>query len=350
MTTQTVELAAHEAPEADAVPGLVLRRYRGDFADHEAMSDVINARRHAAGMIATDRPEDIANTYRHLVNCDPERDIALVVLDGQVVGYARIFWEDQTSGDRTFYIVGGMRPEHSGDEVAAATLAWQERRIADTLDGMGRVSRRVVAMAQLVGQEPGRRALLEANGYSLIRRHAEMRRPDLENIPELPLPEGLEIRPIDPHDRAMHRRVYDADMESFQDHWGAAPPTEEGFQEFVEAPTFDPTLWRVAFAGDEIAGQILNYLGPVEPDGTRVGWTESISTRRPWRRRGLARALLAESLRTVRDAGATSAALGVDQQNPHQALRLYEDLGFQVTAEEFEYLKVLREPGAGDAR
>jgi ribosomal protein S18 acetylase RimI-like enzyme len=141
----------------------------------------------------------------------------------------------------------------------------------------------------------------------------------------------------------MHRRIYDADIEAFQDHWGAVAGSEAGFREFVGASSFNPMLWRVAFDGDEIAGQILNYLGPIEPDGSRIGWTESISVRRPWRRRGLARALLAASLRAVQEAGATSAALGVDQQNPNQALTLYESLGFRLTAEEFEYRKQIAE-------
>ena len=53
-----------------------------------------------------------------------------------------------------------------------------------------------------------------------------------------------------------------------------------------------------------------------------------MSVRRPWRRRGLARALVAESLRALRDAGMTSAVLGVDADNPTGALGVYEDNGF----------------------
>lgn len=39
----------------------------------------------------------------------------------------------------------------------------------------------------------------------------------------------------------------------------------------------------------------------------------------------------------ARKAGATSAALGVVQENPHRAMELYEQLGFRVTAEQREY-------------
>lgn len=340
----------HQIPEAEAVAGLVLRRYRGG-ADHGDMSRVANERRQAAGMIPDSTPAEIANAYRHLVHCDPATDIAIVELDGDVAGYARVFWEDETSGDRAFYFVTNLSPATDGRGVADVVVTWLERRVADIRSRMAGFAGPLVEVAFVQGDESDTRAALDRARFRLARRHAEMRRPDFEAIPEFPLPDGLEVRPIDPADRAMHRRVYEADMESFQDHWGATPPTEEGFKEFIGSPSFDPTLWRVAFDGDEIAGQILNYLDPVEPDGTRTGWTESISTRRPWRRRGLARALLALSLRTVRDAGATSAALGVDQQNPNEALHLYESLGFRLSAEQFEYRKVLQAgTEAGDGR
>ena len=60
------------------------------------------------------------------------------------------------------------------------------------------------------------------------------------------------------------------------------------------------------------------------------GWLEHISVRRPWRRRGLARAISAMAMRRVRDAGMEDAMLGVDSENPTGALGLYEDLGFEV--------------------
>jgi mycothiol synthase len=339
-----LEASVRDAARDAGVSGLVLRRYRGDD-DHAHMARVANARRVAAGMIPSSTAQDIGNTYRHLVNCDPATDITIIELDDTVVGYARVFWEDQSDGQRAFILVANLAPETDGCGVAGTVLAWQESRVDDMRSRMTGHRATLVEVGFVNGDDRDAREAFVQAGFTLARRHAEMRRADFESIPDLPLPHGIEIRPIDPGDRQMHRRVYEADMEAFQDHWGATQPTEQGFREFVGQPTFDPTLWRVAFDGDEIAGQILNYLGPIEDDGSRVGWTEAISTRRPWRRRGLARALLAESLRAVRDAGATSAALGVDQQNPNQALHLYESLGFRLTAEEFEYRKVLR---AGD--
>jgi GNAT superfamily N-acetyltransferase len=61
--------------------------------------------------------------------------------------------------------------------------------------------------------------------------------------------------------------------------------------------------------------------------------------RRPWQRRGLARALLVQSLRAVRERGMQEAALGVDTQNLSGALNLYESVGFRAVKRWSTYRK-----------
>ena len=88
----------------------------------------------------------------------------------------------------------------------------------------------------------------------------------------------------------------------------------------------------VALDGDEVAGGIINDIDRNQNAalGVERGWLQSVFTRRRWRRRGLATALIAESLRVLLDRGMTSAALGVDADNPSGAFGLYEGLGFEV--------------------
>jgi ribosomal protein S18 acetylase RimI-like enzyme len=69
------------------------------------------------------------------------------------------------------------------------------------------------------------------------------------------------------------------------------------------------------------------------------GFTEDICVRRPWRRRGLARALIARSLRVIADAGMTEAALGVDSDNQTGALDLYLGLGYETRWKFFAFRK-----------
>ncbi len=166
-----------------------------------------------------------------------------------------------------------------------------------------------------------------------------MKRPDLDDLPTLPLPAGLELRPI-PREPAALRQVFDADVEAFRDHFGWSESSDERFAAFLEEPETDPDLWLVAFDGDEVAGAVLNGIHS-SPEGDRSGWLDSIFTRRPWRQRGLARALIARSLVLLRDHGLTDASLGVDLANPNQALALYESCGFRTVSSSTAYRKPL---------
>lgn len=155
-----------------------------------------------------------------------------------------------------------------------------------------------------------------------------MVRPDLENIPPATLPPGLEVRPVLPEHLPA---IYQADVEAFQDHWGYVPPSEDNYQEWIGHPEFDPSHYQVAWDGDQVAGMVLAYISPSENEiyHRLRGWTEGISVRRPWRRRGLARALLLRSLHDMKASGMQEAALTVDTQNLNSAFRLYEEVGFQ---------------------
>ena len=82
--------------------------------------------------------------------------------------------------------------------------------------------------------------------------------------------------------------------------------------------------------------------------GVSRGWCENISTRAPWRGRGVASALISRALQALRDRGMTQAALGVDAQNETGALRLYQAMGFQEVARETEWRRQLLEGGPTD--
>jgi ribosomal protein S18 acetylase RimI-like enzyme len=108
--------------------------------------------------------------------------------------------------------------------------------------------------------------------------------------------------------------------------------TEEDWQRHLDDPhNADPRYWRVGWDGDEIAGVIMTTVSVEENEahGRRRVYVASVSVRRPWRRRGLARALLTSSLVGARDEGFTTASLGVDTDSPTGATDLYRSLGFE---------------------
>jgi mycothiol synthase len=324
-------------PEAPPLAGLRFRHY-GGTADHPAMARINTAARRANGGLETVTAAQLDADYAHLPNCDLDRDFVAVELDGALVGYGRVYWIDRNDGTRAFESICMIDPAARGKGIGSAILAWQRRRSAELRSTLPD-DRPAVETAYAYGRDLGARALLEGAGHVAVRRFCELTRADFDGIPDLPLPDGFEARPIDRSDMAMIRRVWDAGTEAFAEHWGesAADASEEQLAAFMEGPSFQPELWQVAFHDDEVAGHILNYLDEPDSGGSVTGWTESIAVRKPYRRRGLARALLARSLRTVRDAGATRAALGVDTENVNHALELYESLGFVVFSEQVCY-------------
>jgi mycothiol synthase len=143
------------------------------------------------------------------------------------------------------------------------------------------------------------------------------------------MPDGLDLRPVS---REQYRTIWDASAEAFRDHWGENEWTEAEWSRFeVEPQHADPRFWRVGWDGDQVAGAIVTTVPAEENErhGRSRVYVSMVSVRRRWRRRGLARALLASSLVGARDAGFTSASLGVDTDSPTGATDLYRSLGFE---------------------
>jgi ribosomal protein S18 acetylase RimI-like enzyme len=72
--------------------------------------------------------------------------------------------------------------------------------------------------------------------------------------------------------------------------------------------------------------------------------SDTLGTVPRWRRRGLASALIVESMRRFRDAGLSHAALGVDAENPTGALGISTRLGFTEVNRAVALAKELPEP------
>jgi mycothiol synthase len=319
--TETIDLAG-----APAIRGLRFRRYRGE-ADLPAMHRVHDASGTANGIEEVTTPEQFALNYRTLVNCDPSRDMMLAEVDGELVAYTRVFWQDLVEGGRAYENFGFVHPDWRRRGLGSTMHRHNEQRIREIADGHTDVSPKWFA-SEAQHLDDGARTLLERDGYAAVRWFHDMMLPSLDDVAASRIPEGIEVRPVT---REQYRPIWEAEAEAFRDHWGEQEWTEEDWQRFEADPqTADPSLWRVGWDGDEIAGVIITTVPAEENEryGRRGVYVAGVSVRRPWRRRGLARALLASSLIAARTAGYTSAGLGVDAASPTGATTLYESLGF----------------------
>jgi len=318
-----------------------LRPYRGQ-ADHPAMASILTEYRLHGGNPEMSTAEQFDANYANLTNCDVAKDIAVIeTTDGEAVGYVRTSWEELQDGSRDYVLFAPIRPRHLDEFLFAAIVTGQEDHMRPMADGTPNARFRAYAPHPRPGLEATQQAAwLEAAGYGAVRFIASLQRPDLENIPDLPLPDGVEIRPVTPE---MIRPILEAHHENFRDDWDFTEATEEDFQRMLSDPLLDPSLWKIAWAGDDVVGQVKSFINVEENAemGYLRGYTEYISTHAQWRNKGIAGSLLAASLRELKARGMTEAALGADTDNPGGAFQLYTKMGFELRSYEAAYAKPL---------
>lgn len=319
------------------IEGVSFRHFAGE-ADFVGMIAMLQAQARHDGVDRHDSVDDLANSYRNLTNCDLDTDLAIAEMAGEIVGYARVaWWIEEATGDRVLVFIEWVHPDVNDLGVEPALIGWSESRLLDIACGRPYDGADVLQTWADEVERSKVDALADA-GFGISQTYETMTRSLTEPIPDCPLPTGLEFRAVSHADR---RKVWEADQEAFRDHVGHTPGTEADFQAFVGTPHFDPALWVVAFHGDEIAGQVLNFIDEGENTefDRKRGWTEWISVQRAWRKQGVAKAAIAASMRMLRRLGMEEAALGVHTTNPTGAYQLYQGLGYRVTQRSHEWRK-----------
>ncbi len=331
----------HLADRFDLPDGYRARPYQGP-SDHAAMAAILTDHQLREGSPERVSAEQIDANYARITDCDPQLDIfVLETSHGDAVGYGRTPVDELSSGWTDLIVFAPTMSEHVDEVLFHALADGIERHHRDRLETRMRPagSPRFRAWASHPGPDEtpiGESAWLEARGYTATEWSASLIRPHLDDIPELPLPDGVEVRPATDDQL---RTIMAAHLEAFRGEWDFVEPTEEHFGWVLDDPYVDPTLWQVAWAagpdgsGDDIVvGQVKPFINPDEnaERGYLRGYAEYISTHHDHRNRGIAGALLARSLQALKDRGMTEAALGVDTNNPGGAFQLYTKLGFEL--------------------
>jgi mycothiol synthase len=286
-------------------------------------------------------PTELAHEWRPAPGFAPAKDVLVAESTGAAVGVVTVEWRVR-DGKVVHHVEIWVAPSVRRRGLGGALLVWAEDRARGSI-GLGEggppdVPHEIGLWGD--SEVAGHGELAAAHGYRIVRYGFEMRRPVAGDIPDAPLPASLEVRQVRPED---HRRIWDADTEAFADHWEWPTRVEEDFQRWFTAPWLDTTLWQVAWDGEKVAGSILTAIHPEENErlGVRIAWLDHVSVGRPWRRRGLAAALVASTLRLLRTRDVDIAALGVDAENLTGALRLYEKMGFTRHRTAMAYRKSL---------
>ena len=252
--------------------------------------------------------------------------------DGSLAACARVFANPEPEEEARAYLDDEVHPDHRA-ALHEAVIGWlAERGTAklQTLAAAAGFTGPAILRLGTRSEHTDRIAVFERHGFRPVRYFYHMRRDLSQPIPDVPLPAGLTLTAYRPELSEAARQALE---EAFVDHWAHEPISTVDWEKFfVGSSTFRPDLTPIVLAGDQVAAVSFNKVDPEENtrQGYATGWIQTLGTRRPWRKRGLASALLAWSMRAFREAGLEFATLGVDAENPTGALGLYEGLGFVV--------------------
>jgi ribosomal protein S18 acetylase RimI-like enzyme len=326
---------------APAISELVFRHFRGE-SDYGPIAAVLTGSDRADHLDRFVTPEFIAEVFtKHLTNCDPYTDMIFTEIAGEMVGYARGWWAEEPPSRRLYMHNGFLLPTWRRKGIGTVLLNWMGNRLKDISVTHPRETEKYLQVNVSQFQE-GTAILLEHANYHPIRYFCLMVRPNLDDIPDFPLPPGLEIRPA----TAEHyQAIWEHMDETSQDEWGYSQPTEKDYQEWLTNSKFQPHLWQIAWDKDSnnVIGTVLTYINHEENKqlDKKRGYTEGIGVSREWRRRGVARALVSQSLRAQKAAGMSESALVADSESTNGVIRLYDSCGFQIVNRDAIYRKPL---------
>lgn len=277
--------------------------------------------------------EELASAWKE-DGFNVERDVFVVeTRDGRVVGSEEFYNENE---HYKLKADGCVHPEFRGLGIGSSLLEKMAERAQAEME-LAEPDARVSIQSLMNNKDEAGHALLRTNGYSPVRFYWRMEIKLQEATAPMTFPAGIELRPFVKDEHAI--AVWQADNEVFRDHWGSHDRTYEEWSEKFSNPNFDPTLWMIAWDGNELAGFSQNRLRQ------GIGWIGTIGVRRPWRKKGLGLALLHHSFGEFYKRGTTTIGLGVDSTNLTGATELYQRAGMYVAAEFALYEKELRAGG-----
>jgi mycothiol synthase len=309
--------------------------------DVEAVAAVVNA----CSIEHTGEPEWDPNHLRvdwQSPTFSLETDTRAVVSpEGRIVAYADV-WDE--APHVRLYSMGRVHPDYRGQGIGSGLADWVARRgrqsIAQAPEGA-----RVALFQFLESADTVSQGFLREHGFRLVRYFNRMIIAMDAPPPEPAVLHDIQIRTY--LRGAEEEAVLLAVRDAFQDHWGyVAGRLEDDLQEWthwIESnPDHDPSLWFLAMSNGDIAG--VSLCAPKTYEDPEMGWVDTLGVRRPWRRQGVALALLHHSFGEFYRRGVRKVGLGVDAESLTGATRLYTKAGMHLQRQSVCYEKELR-PG-----
>jgi GNAT superfamily N-acetyltransferase len=258
---------------------------------------------------------------------DPHRDSRVVVnAAGQIVASVDLI--SPAPHVRNFLYVS-VHPDYCGPGLGSYLTQWGEACMRARLDEAP-ADARVSLISNSISTHQTAFALLREQGYQRVRSFYNMQIALTSPPPPPVWPQGILVHALQSGEETA---LYQADQDAFQDHWGhITTSAEENFldwwQTLQSKPHYDPSLIFLAMTESQLAGFAICF--PTDDEFPGMGWIDRLGVRRPWRRQGLALALLHHCFGEFYRRGIAQAGLGVDAASLTGATQLYERAGMPI--------------------
>jgi ribosomal protein S18 acetylase RimI-like enzyme len=270
--------------------------------------------------------EFLWNFFMVLIHLDPCKHIRLWhASDGRLVAYTML-GEDPAFDWQVL-------PEYEWSGIEGEALDWAEALVAELRQHD--LQRWGSAMTAGSRQDnPQRIAFLKEHGFSYRGEFAEvnMLRSLDEPILELPIPAGYQVRELKEHELADRAAV---EREVWQP-WTVGNVSDEDYLQLTRLPGYVSKLDLVTVTPEGIiATQVNNWIDPLN----RIGDQGPVGARQAFRRQGLTRLALLESLRRMKAYGMERVCISTGITNT-PARNLYESVGFRVVNQYLDFTKL----------
>ncbi|CAN5571443.1 hypothetical protein BH10CHL1_BH10CHL1_49440 [soil metagenome] len=327
-------------PTAPPIPGLTFRHLH-DVSDHVGMAavhensrvwDQVDPRSAREGVPTA---TDLAATFP-VAEMLGNADLLIATIGQEIIGYNHVRWRwTEVTGVRVYLHLGYLLPAWRGKGIGQAMLAWAQQRIRE-LAASDQADEHATFATNVSSTEVEADVLMRQAGYVAVRRLSDMVLEPTQPIVTRALPVGIHLRPVKPDH---YPAIYQAWKDAFSTNWTSRPTSEADYQVFlgdnVKSDRFDPTLWQIAWADDQVVGLVFAQING------EIGSFPEVAVRQVWQRHGIARTLMLRALAEFQQRGIHHIRLFTDADDGQGARSLYESLGFRETKQHILYRKLL---------
>jgi mycothiol synthase len=226
-------------------------------------------------------------------------------------------------------IVGQVRPDLRNKGAGTYLMRWSEDEAQTLLAGVA--ADQWLMQVRTESLTASAHQLYLAHGFESAFESLVMRRGLELPPPDRPFPPGVTIADWDPALANQFFQAYDA---AFRERPGFPGYAAAEWVDSWMTDRFKPEWSMLARADDEPLGFLMATVNPPH------GFIMQVGVIPAQRRRGLATALMVETMRRMQTAGAASVQLVVNVNNP-EAIQTYAQLGFETIGRRARYERIV---------